>query len=180
MNIELVRMNAAAMSDATLGVNAQIDALPLDVSLVTGLPDVRPPHVVRVLNQADHNIEVREADDESQYPVIVVCARSDFSGAGQVFSGVDDDEGDISLVYVTRSAFDATNFRTTDYTLRAIRKAVHAYLLASNTRDVNGQRNGIAIKSAKRKTIGHAQGAFMGGQAAGVLKITYAIRTLIL
>lgn len=178
MNVELVRMNAAAMADAAVGVNAQLDALALDTSLASGQPDARPAHVKSVLNQADHNIEVREADDENQYPIIVVCAREDLSGAGQVFSGVQDDEGAITLVYVTRSGFDAQAFRDTDYTLRAMKKAVHAYLLSSTTRDVNGRRNSIAIKSAKRMTIGHAQGAFMGGQAAGTLKITYDLRDL--
>lgn len=172
---EPVRMTAKAFLDGTVGVNAQLLLLTLDQT-VAGVNDTRPVNIVSVKNQADHNIEVREADDENQFPLIVVCVHSEATGPGQVWSGTQDSELDVSAVLVMRGGFDALKFTNTDYYLVAMQKAIHQYLLSPATRDTNGTRNNIVIKSGKRMSFGHAQGSLMGGQVAGVLKITYEIR----
>lgn len=174
----VIRMTAKALGDATLGVNAQLLALSLD-STVAGVTDTRPTPILSIKNQADHNIEVREADNESQFPLIVVCVKDDWAGPGQVWTSVQDASGTVSCVLVTRGGEAAKNFLNTDYYLRAMKKAVHAYLLTPSTRDTNGRRNNVALKVSPTMTYGHAAGSFMGGEVAGVLKINYDIRDLL-
>lgn len=169
-------MTAKAMGDVTLGVNAQLASLTLD-STVLGVVDVRPVNIVSIKNMADQNIEIREADNEAQYPVIVVLTRTDATGAGQVWSGIQDSEIDVECVLVDRGGIAALNFLAVDYYLRSMKKAAHQYLLAAG-KDANRVRNGIAIKSAKKVAIGHAQGPLMGGQVAGILKLTFETRDL--
>lgn len=174
MIAEVIRMTAIALADATLGVNAQIAALALDAT-AAGVTDARPPNVVSILNQADHNIEVREAQDENQYPLIIVGVNAPFLGPGQVWTSIQDTEGAVSCVYITRGGSAAANFLNTDYTLRAMKKAIHAYL-TSVGRDIQRKRNSIAISNAKTMELTHAGGQAAGGEVAGVLKITYTVR----
>ena len=170
-------MTAKALGDGTLGVNAQIAALTLD-STVAGVPDTRPPDVVSVKNQADHNVTVDESAGDDQYPLIVVCITDKWRGPGMVWTSVQDFSGDVDVVYVTRGGSAAKNFIDTDYTLRAMKKAIHAYLLTPSTRDANARRNSIAIKNSPDISYGHAEGSFMGGQVSGLLKLTFDARDL--
>ena len=176
MIAELIRMWAVALADPTLGVNAQIAALVMDTT-VAGITDTRPPNIVKILNQADHNVEVHEGEGAAQYPLILVGTNSPFGGLAQTWNGVQDTSGDLHAVYVTHGGSAAQNFLATDYTLRAMKRATHAYLLATG-RDTFRKRNTIGISTTNQVEIVHAEGDKYGGEVAGFLKWIFTARDL--
>lgn len=167
-------MVEAVLKDVTLGVNAQIAALPLD-SANGGGQDARPANVT-VRNAFDADPAVREV--ETTFPVVVIDVPQPGVAPGQIWSGVRDSEVDLIIAYVVESGDVAKNRRNTDYSLRAIVRSIARGLLASGKRDTAGTRNGYAISKSSKMKYGSTHQPDYGGVMTGAVQFTLTIRDL--
>lgn len=175
MIIETLRMIEAVLNDGTLGVNAQLDALPLDTPNGGSSPDSRPSHVT-VRNAVDSDPTVREVD--TSFPVIVVDSAKPGSAKGQVWSGIRDFDVDVIIAYVTESEHVFKNERDTDYSLRAIVRSIARGLLAVGKRDTAGSRNGYKIFKSSELKYGPTNQPQYGGVMTGAVEFTLTVRDL--
>lgn len=116
MELESMRMVATAAADLVIGVNAMIDALPIDVG------DVRPPHV-NVYNAADHPAVARQAIGDGdlaniQLPAIAIFCKP--THIDQVTTSVRDGEVPIVIAYIDKKADSAEVQRNGLYANRAV------------------------------------------------------------
>lgn len=175
MHIETLRMIEAVLTDGTLGVNAQIDALTLDTPNGGTAPDTRPAHVT-VKTQADSDPAVREQDDAESFPLVMVYIPQPINGQGQVWSGIRDAQVDVIVCYVTDGGTVPGREVATDYSLRAIVRSISAGLFAADKRDTAGTRNGYVISKASRLQWGPSESSMRGGVMRGAVQFTLTVR----
>jgi hypothetical protein len=116
VELETIRMSATAAADATIGINAMIDALPLDGA------DTRPPHVT-VYNSVDHpwvaRREFPEQDPNITYPAVAVMLAQQLV-VREVMTSNRDAEATVLFAYIERASDSAKLTRDTLYTNRAM------------------------------------------------------------
>lgn len=168
-------MIEVALKDGSLGANAQIDALVMDTAVGAGSPDTRPAHVA-IRNAVDTDPTVKEA--ETTFPLVVINVMQPAIAPGQIWSGIRDSEVDFIIAYVNESGDVAKNLRNTDYSLRAIARAIAHGLLASGKRDTVGTRNGFAISKSSKLRYGPTHQPDYGGVMTGAVQFTMTMRDL--
>src|SRR4051794_21284258 len=117
MELETLRMHAAAAADATIGVNAMIDALPIEGG------DVRPPHVT-IYTSLDEGAgwvarkAVSEKGDGITFPALAIFLHA--TSVKEVMTSVRDADVAVVLAYIARSADNPKTQRDSLYTDRAM------------------------------------------------------------
>jgi len=168
--IEVVRLVHAALTDGTNGVNVKLAALALDGT------DARPASVGDFRNVADHDLGAREGD--ATFPALYTDIRQQASAQGYATSGVRDGSVTVTVCYICESGVTAANFRATDYTLRAVAKALHAQFWAGTGSDAARKRNNIAIKNSPTMSISKVEQSLGTGTMTGAVDITFQVRDL--
>ncbi len=176
MIIEGSRMIEVALKDGALGANAQIDALVLDTAVGAGSADARPAHIAAIRNAVDTDPTVKEAD--ATFPLVVINVMQPAIAPGQIWSGIRDSEVDFIIALVLESGDVAQNLRNTDYTLRALVRAIARGLLAPGKRDTVGTRNGFAISKSSKLRYGPTHQPDYGGVMTGAVQFTMTMRDL--
>lgn len=139
MELEVLRMMAAAAADATIGINAMIDGLPVEGA------DERPPHVT-LYNSVEHQWVRRKSFPESghglTFPAVAIRLASPLQ-VEQVMTTVRDAQVPVMFAYLVRDAetlegsFDA--LQTNRAILRFLRR------LADNAGAAFRTRNGVQL-----------------------------------
>jgi hypothetical protein len=173
--VETLRMVEAVLSDATVGVNAQLLSLTTDTPNGASSPDLKPKNPV-LRNAVDEDPTVRETDDT--FPVVVIDVAKPGSAKGQVWSGVRDFEVDVIIASVQQASHVFRNERDTDYLLRAIVRSIARGLLAAGKRDTAGSRNGFKIFKSSTLKYGPTNQPQYGGVMTGAVEFTLTVRDL--
>lgn len=137
MRLEVIRMSAAAAADPAIGINAMIDALPIDAG------DDRPSHV-SIYNQVDNPFVARRAvskGDDVDVPAVVVMLQP--STVQQVMTSVRDAQIPVVFAYLDKNPDSAETQRRASYVTRALLRFLRRF--ADNGAAALRTRNGVQM-----------------------------------
>lgn len=141
MELDVIRACAAAASDATIGINAQLAALPLDAG------DATPPQVT-LYNSVDHGWVARQTAAESgsgiTFPAVAILVAQPTT-IDQVHTVTRDAHFPVAFAYVQRQADSAHGLRDALYTQRAILRFLTAFAAPTPTGQSYRFRNGVGL-----------------------------------
>lgn len=128
MRVQLTRMVAAPIANATTGLAVQLATLALDGT------DARPEVPTKIINPADDDAAVTQ-EGLTDWPLIVVTSEqpSRYTWTGTVSPmRLDVPNHLVTIAYVTRDSVEASQaWRDASYTLHAVLKALLVGLFAS-------------------------------------------------
>lgn len=141
MELEVIRMCAAAAADNAIGVNAMIDTLTLDGQ------DTRPGHV-HVYNSVDDGFVARRAVPEQggniTFPALAVMVYDPITFS-EVRTTVRDGRFPVAFAYLQRDSDSAKGNRSALYTNRAILRFLSRFLAPTAAAQALRLRNGVGI-----------------------------------
>jgi len=163
MILETIRVLADALADPATGINAELEALPLD----TG--DSEPPKVAAVLDETRH-----EVDAALDWPVLTVTLEAPAEVAGGVGAVYRDGTVILGVRYVTADTDMERVGQDTLYTLRAMVRVVRGLML--NARLADRQRIGVTVQVCQGLTYGPLEEDSGEGVATGALVAEFRVR----
>jgi len=141
MELPVIRMCAAGASDATIGVNAMLDALTLDGS------DTRPAHVT-IYNSVDHGFVARRKVPQDGggiiFPAVAILIPDPVS-LYEVRTSVRDGVFPVGFAYLQKASDSASGNRDGLYTNHAIARFLTRFLAPTAPSQALRTRAGVGI-----------------------------------
>ena len=177
MRLELVRMTAAWLKNATYGVNAKIPGVERDVG------DVQPPDIaawtpesgpatLAIYDQADHDFMLEKKAPPASPALYVVCELPiEMIGEVMTIHRRTTRDATVMVLYITDKSNRAEALRDGEYTLRAATRSLRDLLRNENY--AARTRNNICIEVASNITYVPVTETIGSCRLAGALVITY-------
>lgn len=164
---EVLLVHARALADATLGVNAQLAALPLSAG------HAAPPAIAAIYT-GDDDVRMAYGEKGESWPALVVLDEDDGQWEAEIATKSRDGDVRVTTLYVPRDRDDALTYRNSSYTRRAVVKTLRDFLATAG--DAERTENDIYIIIATALRRRPRTEDIRGIPHAGGVTVTYRVR----